>query len=84
MVSLDFPKQLESRLNPFIKENPMQATHILLNDPHQNEWINKVDPDWSGEIPFAILYNSQIRIFHSGAFHAAELDSFLTQNSQRP
>jgi thiol-disulfide isomerase/thioredoxin len=77
MVSLDFPSQLETRLKPFLKTNSIKARLILLNDPHQNEWIDKVDPNWSGEIPFTLLYKNNERESYSHTFQYSQLDSII-------
>ena len=77
MVSLDFPNQLETRLKPFLKSANLNARQILLNDPHQNIWINKVDPDWSGEIPFTLMYKNNARESFSRSLRYNELDSII-------
>lgn len=77
LVSLDFPKQLETRLIPFIRTNNIKSEVILLNDPDQNRWIDKVDPKWSGEIPFTVIYNRNTREMHAKAFTFEELESII-------
>lgn len=77
LVSLDFPKQLETRLIPFIRTNNIKSDVILLNDPDQNRWIDKVDPSWSGEIPFTVIYNRSTRETHAKAFTLQELESII-------
>lgn len=52
LVSLDFINHLENRVIPFIKERNIQSQVILLDDTDYNSWINKVDKNWQGEIPF--------------------------------
>lgn len=77
LVSLDFPKQLETRLIPFIRTNNIKSDIILLNDPDQNRWIDKVDPSWSGEIPFTVIYNRNTRETYAKAFTLEELESII-------
>jgi thiol-disulfide isomerase/thioredoxin len=77
LVSLDLPKLLESQLIPFIRSNQIKQEVILLNDPNQNNWIDKVDPGWSGEIPFTLIYGRDFRVPHSGTFRFDELDSII-------
>ncbi len=77
LVSLDFPNQLKSRLIPFIRSNQIKSKVILLDDPDQNRWIDLVDPDWSGEIPFTVIYGKDFREFYSHSFKPDELDSIL-------
>jgi thiol-disulfide isomerase/thioredoxin len=77
LVSLDFPNQLETRLLPFIKKYKLKSEVILLDDPNQNQWIDKVDPKWSGALPFTQIYNSKIRESYERSFKYAELDSLI-------
>jgi thiol-disulfide isomerase/thioredoxin len=84
LVSLDFPNQLENRLKPFIREHDIKSEVILLNDPDQNRWIDKVDPSWSGEIPFSIIYNQNARKSFAQSFTFNELDSIIHLKINQP
>jgi thiol-disulfide isomerase/thioredoxin len=77
LVSLDFPDQLESRLLPFIRSNKIKPEVILLDDPNQNRWIDKVDPKWSGAIPFTQIYCRGFRESYERSFRFNELDSII-------
>jgi len=84
LVSLDFPKQLDNVLIPYLKNNKIKSEVILLDDPDQNRWIDLVDKNWSGEIPFTIIYGKSFRESHSGALTFEKLDSIINNkfNSQ--
>jgi hypothetical protein len=56
LVSLDFPGQIESRLLPFLDKHKIRSEVLVLNDPDANQWINRVDPSWSGAIPATLIY----------------------------
>jgi len=58
MVSLDFKKDFESALLPFIKKHPVDGAIYLLDEPDYNSWINKVNPAWEGEIPVTFMFNN--------------------------
>jgi len=77
LVSLDFSKDLTSRLEPFVKSNNITSDVFLLNDPDQNRWIDKVDPGWTGEIPFTLIYGKHFREFYPRTFTFEELDSII-------
>jgi thiol-disulfide isomerase/thioredoxin len=77
LVSLDLPNLLESRLMPFIQSNQIKQEVLVLNDPDQNSWIDKVDPGWTGEIPFTLIYGRDFREPHPGSFRYNELDSII-------
>jgi len=84
LVSLDFPNQLESRLKPFIVKNKLKSEVILLDDPNQNRWIDKVDPKWSGDIPFTLIYKKNIRDTYSQSFTYNQLDSIIHLKINQP
>lgn len=73
LVSLDSPKQVDSRLFPFIEKHSILSEVILLNAPNPNSWIDKVDPHWSGAIPITIIYNKEKRKFYEKIFTLEEL-----------
>ena len=79
LVSLDFPKQFNKRLFPFVKEHNLQSTLLLLDAPNENEWIPKVNEDWSGAIPATIIYNKTKRQFYEQSFTKQELFNELNQ-----
>lgn len=72
LVSLDFPRQLESKLVPFVEKHQLQSEVVVLTDGAANEWIDKVSPDWSGAIPITVVYNAQKRHFHGEEFASYE------------
>lgn len=84
LVSLDFSKDITSRLEPFVKSKNITSKVFLLNDPDQNRWINKVDADWSGEIPFTLIYGKNFREPYSRPFTFAELDSIINLKLNLP
>lgn len=79
MISLDFERQIESRLIPFIKKHKVIPEVIVLSDPASNEWINKIDPSWSGSIPATLFYNKDKRIFFEKEFTYAEIEAVIGQ-----
>ena len=73
LVSLDFPKKLESQLIPFIEEHELGSRVILLDDPRENVWIPKVDSSWSGALPATLIINKNRRKFYEKSFDRASL-----------
>ncbi|WP_396184150.1 TlpA family protein disulfide reductase [Flavobacterium sp.] len=74
LVSLDFPKMVESRVIPFIQNKKIQAEVVLLDDPDSNSWIEKVAKKWTGAIPFTIIYRNERRKFYEQSFTEQELE----------
>ena len=78
LVSLDFPKQLKSKLLPFIEKHQLQSDVVVLTDPKQNDWIDRVSPEWEGAIPITVIYNAETRKFIGEQFaDEAELNSLV-------
>jgi thiol-disulfide isomerase/thioredoxin len=72
-VSLDFPKQIEKRLLPFLKNNYLAGENFHLADNRQNEWIDKVSKSWSGAIPATLFLTTETNNFHEGELTFQEL-----------
>lgn len=70
LVSLDFKKQLESKLVPFLNKNNIKSDVVVLLDGKSSKWIDRVDPAWTGAIPITIVYNKKKRLFFERLFHS--------------
>ncbi|NHN24348.1 TlpA family protein disulfide reductase [Flavobacterium jejuense] len=77
LVSLDFPKKVETSLLPFIKRKKLVSDVIHLNDPDANSWIEKVNKGWSGAIPATIIYKNDDAAFYEQSFTYEELEKEL-------
>jgi thiol-disulfide isomerase/thioredoxin len=69
LVSLDFKKQIDNRLIPFLNTNKIKSDIVVLLDGKSSHWIDRVDPQWSGAIPITIIYNKEKRAFYEKQFH---------------
>ncbi|WP_445381358.1 TlpA disulfide reductase family protein [Robiginitalea sp. IMCC43444] len=58
LVSLDFPKQVETNLLPFLEKRKISSEVVVLLDGKYNDWIDKVSPEWSGAIPATYVYRA--------------------------
>lgn len=72
LVSLDFEKQIERRLIPFLNKHEIKSDVVLLLDPKESTWIDKVDPSWSGSIPITIIKSGDRRKFYEQVFHSPD------------
>ncbi len=72
LVSMDFPKQIEKKVVPFINNRNLQPEVIILDEPDPNSWIDKVDPEWSGAIPITIIFKQDKRGFFERSFESLE------------
>jgi len=55
-----------------VNKNKIESEVIYLEDGKYNDWIDKVDPAWSGAIPITVIYNQEGRIFLEREFHSTE------------
>jgi thiol-disulfide isomerase/thioredoxin len=79
LVSLDFPNKLESQVIPFVRDKGLEPQVILLDDPHENDWIPKVDSTWSGAIPATLFLKEGKRKFFEKSFTRTSLFSEVSQ-----
>ena len=79
LVSIDFPSQIESHLKPFLEKNDVDLDVVIMMDTDQNEWIDKVDPSWQGNIPVTLMLNNakKTRKFHPGDLNEKELRDMI-------
>lgn len=75
LVSLDSPSELDRVLLPFVKKKKLKS-HILLLDEHNpNEWIDVIEPKWTGSLPATIIQNNRLkkRVFFEKQLEKEEL-----------
>lgn len=72
LVSLDFEKQIERKLIPFLNKEKINSEVVLLLDPKPHRWIDKVHPEWSGAIPITLIRKGQKTAFYEKVFHSLE------------
>ena len=83
LVSLDFDTHLETKVKPFVKERSIDAKVVLLADTKQNQWINKVNTEWSGSIPITIIFNKDYYFFREGIMNIEELNDIIIHNIKK-
>lgn len=77
LVSLDFSKQIESNLIPFIKKRNLQSKVVHFDDPNEQFWIPDIAKNWSGSIPATLIYSKSKRKFYEQSFSYEELQNEL-------
>jgi len=55
LVSLDFARDREKKLLPFLKKQRWPIPVVLLAEPDYNSWIPQVDSTWEGNIPATLI-----------------------------
>ncbi|MBL4650406.1 MAG: TlpA family protein disulfide reductase [Aureispira sp.] len=79
LVSLDFEKEIESKLIPFMDKHKLKGEVLVLKQKGMNNWIDKIDPSWSGALPATIIYNKDKRAFFEQSFDYKELEERLQE-----
>jgi thiol-disulfide isomerase/thioredoxin len=79
LVSLDFKKDLESKVKPFLVKRKIQSQVLLLDETDYNSWIDKITTEWSGAIPMTLIVNKNrnIRHFIGKSVQAGELETLI-------
>jgi thiol-disulfide isomerase/thioredoxin len=75
LVCMDFKRELETKLLPFVKKNNIVSEVLLLDEPDYNSWIPLVDKSWSGAIPATLIFNNSngVRKFFEQEFTEDEI-----------
>ncbi|MBE8726216.1 TlpA family protein disulfide reductase [Flavobacterium hungaricum] len=73
LVSLDFKSKLESNVIPFVKRKNLKKEVFLLNESSPQEFIDRIDPSWSGSIPATLFIKNDKRKFVESEFTYEQL-----------
>lgn len=63
LVSVDFKSKLASNVEPFVKRKNLKNEVFLLNESNPQEYIDRIDPSWSGSIPATLFIKNDKRKF---------------------
>jgi hypothetical protein len=79
LVSLDFKRQFNERLIPFVEKNNIRSGVVLLDEPDYNSWIDKVDPEWNGSIPATVIMKpaAGFKKFYEREFSYSEINKIV-------
>ena len=80
LVSLDFKRDAQNRVAPFVENNNIRNRVVLLDEPDYNSWINKVDSSWSGGIPATLICQGKVKKIYEKEFNSF----FELENSIKP
>lgn len=76
-VSLDFPKELEKRLIPFLQKRQLNSPVLVLDQRKVNQWMGKIDSSWDGSIPATMIIQGKNRQFYERVFKHDELKNLV-------
>ncbi|HRQ29940.1 MAG TPA: TlpA disulfide reductase family protein [Saprospiraceae bacterium] len=80
LVNLDFKKDIDSKLVPFLEIQKLKSTIWFLDESNPNSFIPKIEENWSGAIPFTLFIkgSSGIKRWHEGSFNLNSLDDQIS------
>ena len=85
LVSIDWKTNLVRKVKPFVKRMGLESRVILFDDPKANDWIDKIDPSWSGAIPITLIMDKNNKQFYEKEYHSlkeleTDLNTFIQKN----
>lgn len=75
LVSLDFKKDLENKVIPFVNKRGLKSKVFLLDETDYNSWIDDVSTEWQEDIPATLFVYPEkgIRSFSAKEYSQEEL-----------
>ena len=70
---MDFKSKLGSSVEPFVKRNKLHNEVFLLDEKDQQEYIARIDNNWSGAIPATLFIKKEKRKFVESDFNYPDL-----------
>ena len=58
-LSIDYPDELESKIYPFLNQFKINFTIYVNGEKDAEEFINFLNPKWSGALPASFFYDSE-------------------------
>jgi thiol-disulfide isomerase/thioredoxin len=72
LVSLDFERDKEKRVIPYLQKNEIRSEVVMLLDDRMHIWVDQVDPNWSGSIPLTCIVGKDGYECYEKEFHSTE------------
>lgn len=76
-LSLDFGDNAWKKANEYLDKRSFSFDSYLTTDDNANEWIPKVDKEWSGAIPATVFYMGNKKQFHEGKITEKQLNQYI-------
>ncbi len=73
LVNVDFRSKFKNAVIPFVKKKKLRTEVFLLDEKNQQEYIDRVDPGWSGAIPATLMVKGKTRKFFENEFDYQKL-----------
>ncbi|RYE33959.1 MAG: redoxin domain-containing protein [Sphingobacteriaceae bacterium] len=82
LVSMDFKSKLKSQVIPFVNKNNFFAEVFLADNSNEQEFIDRIDKNWSGALPGTLIINTKKKIhqFYEQEFTYTELNKIYQKS----
>lgn len=58
-LSIDYPDEIESKIKPFLKKQPVKFRILVNTETSDEKLINFLSPAWGGAIPATFIYDTK-------------------------
>lgn len=85
LVSMDYDLDPDpAKVKRFVERKKILSTVVILQEENPNEWIEKIDKNWSGGLPSTLVVNpsSGKRRFFQGELKEGDLEKLIQAVSQ--
>ena len=82
LVSMDLDLDPNpEKVYKFLSRKNIQSEVLMLNEKNPNEWINKIEKEWSGALPATIIINQRTgqRKFVERELHEGDLEKLIAE-----
>jgi thiol-disulfide isomerase/thioredoxin len=85
LVSMDIDLDPNpEKVNKFVSRKKLQSQVVILNERNPNDWIDKIEKEWSGALPATIVINTKTgkRKFVEKEMHDGDLEKLIEEVSK--
>jgi thiol-disulfide isomerase/thioredoxin len=82
LVSMDIDLDPNpEKVNRFVARKKLQSQVVILNERNPNDWIDKIEKEWSGALPATLIINTKNgkRKFVEKELHEGDLEKLIEE-----
>ncbi len=82
LVSMDMDLDPDpEKVRKFVVRKKIRSEVLILNEKNPNQWIDKLDKNWSGALPATLIVNNKTgkRKFIEGELHEGDLEKLIAE-----
>jgi len=85
LVSMDYDLDPDpTKVNKFVERKKLKSDVVILAEENPNNWIDKINKEWSGAVPTTLIVNSTLgkRKLIEGELKEGELEKLIQEISK--